>query len=325
MKTLSYWISADKYSLLQTKDVETTISQIAELLWSNWKISIEWKSLNFWWEENDDKVEIKISLPWMFSKKKEEYIQRIMENLVMDIEKGKIDNINLFEKDENIDIRVKNWGDIKELKNYSYTIRSSKIENYLWEICKLLNESSESKQYLTTLWLRVSDVEKNDWELKNIRKFNLPENVSKSRLYMCSLLLKKIIKQVAEEEYYISDWIVLLFNYLQSLWVTEQIKPSYNKNVLKLDALKNYFWQLQNNYLPDSPIDKYNLKSLKTVLNFLKLHKKECNEVCRLPDGYAEWVKNANLLLKGKVPDYGAISNLCDYVLNVFLSLDSKQ
>ena len=63
MKTLSYWISADKYSLLQTKDVETTISQIAELLWSNWKISIEWKSLNFWWEENDDKVEIKISLP----------------------------------------------------------------------------------------------------------------------------------------------------------------------------------------------------------------------------------------------------------------------
>jgi hypothetical protein len=44
----------------------------------------------------------------MFSKKKEEYIQRIMENLVIDIEKGKIDNINLFEKDENIDIRVKN-------------------------------------------------------------------------------------------------------------------------------------------------------------------------------------------------------------------------
>jgi hypothetical protein len=44
----------------------------------------------------------------MFSKKKEEYIKRIMENLVMDIENGKIDNINLFEKDENIDIRVKN-------------------------------------------------------------------------------------------------------------------------------------------------------------------------------------------------------------------------
>lgn len=325
MKTLSYWISADKYSLLQTKDVENTISQIAELLWNNWKISIEWKSLNFWWEENNDKVEIKISLLWMFSKKKEEYIKRIMENLVMDIEKGKIDNINLFEKDENIDIRVKNWGDIKELENYSYTIRSSKIENYLWEICKLLNESSESKQYLTTLWLRVSDVEKNDWELKNIRKFNLPENVSKSRLYMCSLLLKKIIKQVDEEEYYISDWIVLLFNYLQSLWVTEQIKTSYNKNVWKLDALKTYFWQLQNNYLLDSPIDKYNLKSLKTVLNFLKLHKKECNEVCRLPENYAEWIKNANLLLKGKAPEYGAICNLCDYVLKVFLSLDSKQ
>jgi hypothetical protein len=44
----------------------------------------------------------------MFSKKKEEYIKRIMENLVMDIENGKIENIILFEKDENIDIRIKN-------------------------------------------------------------------------------------------------------------------------------------------------------------------------------------------------------------------------
>jgi hypothetical protein len=31
-----------------------------------------------------------------------------MENLVMDIENGKIENIILFEKDENIDIRIKN-------------------------------------------------------------------------------------------------------------------------------------------------------------------------------------------------------------------------
>lgn len=326
MKTLRYWISVDKYNLVKTKDIEKTVFQIAELLWKNWKISVEGQRLNFWWEDEDNKVEIKISLPSSFSKDKEKYVCEIMETLVEHVEKWDLENINIFEVDENIDRRIKKWENISELENYSYIDHSSAIEKYLIEIRKILNESLDSKQYLTTIWLMVSNVEKNEWEIKNIRNFNLPDNVSKSRLYTCSMLLKKIIKQVEDEEYYISDWITPLFYYLQSMWVSEQVKPSYDKTIQKIDALKTYFWQLENWYLSDDQIDKYNLKSLKNILVFLKKNKKLCDEFLSIPEFYSKWVKNANLLLKefNQKIDYNVISELCDYVLKVFLVLDTK-
>jgi hypothetical protein len=243
------------------------------------------------------------------------------------IENENLDQINIFEVDENIDRRIKKWENISELENYSYIDHSSTVENYLIEIRKILNEASDSKQYLMTLWLGVSKVKENDWEIKNIRKFTLPENVSKSRLYTCSMLLKKIIKQVEDEEYYISNWITPLFYYLQGSWASELVKPSYDKIIQKIDALKTYFWQLENWYLSDEQVDKYNLKSLKNILVFLKMHKKECNEILSIPESYSKWVKNANLLLKesGEKFDYNSISELCDYVLKVFLALGSKR
>lgn len=324
MKTFEYNISAEKYGKLQTKVVEKTISQINELLWKSWKISIEWMELNLRWDSQENMVKIKVS--WNFSKKKEDYVCEIMEIFMNCIENENLDQINIFEVDENIDRRIKKWENISELENYSYIDHSSTVENYLIEIRKILNEASDSKQYLTTLWLGVSKVKENDWEIKNIRKFTLPENVSKSRLYTCSMLLKKIIKQVEDEEYYISNWITPLFYYLQSMWVSEQVKPSYDKTIQKIDALKTYFWQLENWYLSDDQIDKYNLKSLKNILVFFKKNKKLCDGILSIPESYSKWVKNANSLLKesGEKIDYNSISELCDYVLKVFLALDTK-
>jgi len=172
MKTLRYWISVDKYNLVKTKDIEKTVFQIAELLWKNWKISVEGQKLNFWWEDEDNDVEIKISLPSSFSKDKEKYVCEIMETLVEHVEKWDLENINIFEVDENIDRRIKKWENISELENYSYIDHSSAVEKYLIEIRKILNESSDSKQYLTTLWLGVSKVKKMTEKLKIFE--NLP-------------------------------------------------------------------------------------------------------------------------------------------------------
>lgn len=325
MKTLEYSIPAEKYSKLQTKIVEKTISQINELLWKSWKISIEWMELNLRWDNKESMVKIKVS--WNFSKKKEDYVCEIMETFMRGIENENLDQINIFEVDENIDRRIKKWENISELENYSYIDHSITVENYLIGIRKILNEASDSKQYLTTLWLGVSNFENNGWKIKNIRNFTLPENVSESRLYTCSMLLKKIIKQVEDEEYYISDWINSLFCHLQLLWLSEQVKPSYDKTIQKIDALKTYFRQLGKWYLSDEQVDKYNLKSLKNILFFLKMHKKECNEILPIPTNYSKWVKNANLLLKetGKKIDYNSISELCHYVQNLFATISWKK
>ena len=102
---------------------------------------------------------------------------------------------------------------------------------------------------------------------------------------------------------------------------------TYDKIIQKIDVLKTYFWQLENWYLSDEQVDKYNLKSLKNILVFLNKNKKLCDEILSIPESYSKWVKNANLLSKefNQKIDYNVISELCDYVLKVFLQLASKR
>jgi hypothetical protein len=315
MKILEYNIPATKYSSLKTDEIEKTISQISKLIWKKWKVNVGWLKLNFWWENNEDQVEIRIL--WNFSKQKEEYMNEIMDNLLNGIENWDISEMNLYDR------RINRWEIIEELNNYSFT--SVKVREYLSEIKKILNSSSwEPEYFYSKLWLRHCD----DW-----RKFKLPEKVSETDLRICSKFLKKIIKCAQEESLYISDGILNLFqnlNSLLSVGITEWNMRFYSEVVEKMKIIKNYFWQVGKWYFPYDDIDKYHLKSLRNILVLLKMHKKEFNEISPIPENYANWIKNANLLLSSKEKsksvfiDYDSISELCDYVLNVFLAFDTR-